>query len=204
MSRTTPARRSPAACCARCWAPACSSPRARAWRHQRRTIAPALAPRTMPILARHVVAASAAKEAELDRLTQPPAGAVAASAASGAGDRRAVDVLAGDVRLRHRAAAAAGGLRHALRAARRAGPDAAGARAQPGGPRPRHLPHRVAGVSRPPDRGAPRPGPARRRPARRERRGTAARPVRPALRRARPGDRRRLRPRAVARRRSPP
>ena len=43
-----------------------------AWRHQRRTIAPALAPRTMPILARHVVAASAAKEAELDRLTHRP------------------------------------------------------------------------------------------------------------------------------------
>jgi unspecific monooxygenase len=43
-----------------------------AWRHQRRTIAPALAPRTMPILAHHVVAASAAKEAELDRLTHRP------------------------------------------------------------------------------------------------------------------------------------
>lgn len=36
-----------------------------AWRHQRRTIAPALAPRTMPILARHVVHASEAAEAEL-------------------------------------------------------------------------------------------------------------------------------------------
>ena len=43
-----------------------------AWRHQRRTIAPALAPRTMPILARHVVAASGAKEAELARLTHRP------------------------------------------------------------------------------------------------------------------------------------
>ena len=39
------------------------------WRFQRRTIAPALAPRTLPILARHVVAASEAKEAELARLT---------------------------------------------------------------------------------------------------------------------------------------
>ena len=38
------------------------------WRFQRRTIAPALAPRTMPILARHVVAASETKEAELTRL----------------------------------------------------------------------------------------------------------------------------------------
>lgn len=38
------------------------------WRFQRRTIAPALAPRTMPILARHVVAASEAKEAELARV----------------------------------------------------------------------------------------------------------------------------------------
>ena len=40
------------------------------WRFQRRTIAPALAPRTLPILARHVVAASEAKEAELARLKQ--------------------------------------------------------------------------------------------------------------------------------------
>ena len=36
-----------------------------AWRHQRRTMAPAFAPRTLPILARHVAAATAAKEAEL-------------------------------------------------------------------------------------------------------------------------------------------
>lgn len=36
-----------------------------AWRHQRRTIAPALAPRTMPVLARHVVHAT---EARLDAL----------------------------------------------------------------------------------------------------------------------------------------
>lgn len=43
-----------------------------AWRHQRRTIAPALAPRTMPILAHHVVAASAAKEVELATLTHRP------------------------------------------------------------------------------------------------------------------------------------
>lgn len=37
----------------------------KAWRHQRRTVAPALAPRVMPILAQHIVAASAAKEQEL-------------------------------------------------------------------------------------------------------------------------------------------
>jgi unspecific monooxygenase len=43
-----------------------------AWRHQRRTIAPALAPRTMPLLARHVVEATEAKEAELARLTHRP------------------------------------------------------------------------------------------------------------------------------------
>ena len=43
-----------------------------AWRHQRRTIAPALVPRTMPILAQHVVAASAAKEGELAALTHRP------------------------------------------------------------------------------------------------------------------------------------
>ena len=39
-----------------------------AWRHQRRTVAPALAPRTMPVLARHVVLASEEKEAELARM----------------------------------------------------------------------------------------------------------------------------------------
>jgi cytochrome P450 len=43
-----------------------------AWRHQRRTIAPALSPRTMPILAGHVIAATAAKEAELQNLTHRP------------------------------------------------------------------------------------------------------------------------------------
>ena len=43
-----------------------------AWRHQRRTIAPALAPRTMPILARHVVAACEAAEDELGGLAGKP------------------------------------------------------------------------------------------------------------------------------------
>ncbi len=43
-----------------------------AWRHQRRTIAPAMAPRSMPVLSRHVVAASRHTEATLDRLTGQP------------------------------------------------------------------------------------------------------------------------------------
>ncbi len=43
-----------------------------AWRHQRRTIAPALAPRTMPMLARHVVDASRAEEHALARLLHRP------------------------------------------------------------------------------------------------------------------------------------
>ena len=43
-----------------------------AWRHQRRTIAPALAPRAMPVLARHVVTACKAAEGELDRLAGRP------------------------------------------------------------------------------------------------------------------------------------
>jgi cytochrome P450 len=42
------------------------------WRHQRRTLAPSFAPRTMPILARHVVRASEEAEAELDRLAGRP------------------------------------------------------------------------------------------------------------------------------------
>lgn len=43
-----------------------------AWRHQRRTIAPALAPRTMPILAGHVVRATAAAETTLARQMYRP------------------------------------------------------------------------------------------------------------------------------------
>ena len=43
-----------------------------AWRHQRRTVAPALAPRTMPILARHVVLATAEAEAKLARVGGKP------------------------------------------------------------------------------------------------------------------------------------
>ncbi len=43
-----------------------------AWRHQRRTIAPALAPRTMPILARHVTDATQAKLTALAALTHRP------------------------------------------------------------------------------------------------------------------------------------
>ncbi len=43
-----------------------------AWRHQRRTIAPALAPRTMPMLAGHVRTATAAKIAQLEGLTHRP------------------------------------------------------------------------------------------------------------------------------------
>ena len=41
----------------------------KAWRHQRRTIAPSFTPRSMTMLAGHVVAASQAKEAALSRLT---------------------------------------------------------------------------------------------------------------------------------------
>jgi len=43
-----------------------------AWRHQRRTIAPALAPRTMPMLARHVVEACRTTEADLGRVVDRP------------------------------------------------------------------------------------------------------------------------------------
>ena len=43
-----------------------------AWRHQRRTIAPALAPRTMPLLASHVVGACAEAEALLATLLHRP------------------------------------------------------------------------------------------------------------------------------------
>ena len=42
------------------------------WRFQRRTIAPALSPRTIPLLARHIVAASQAAEDRLAALTYRP------------------------------------------------------------------------------------------------------------------------------------
>ena len=71
-----------------------------AWRHQRRTIAPALAPRTMPILARHVVAATSAAEARLAARTQSADRAAGTFAASGFGHRRPVDVFARNGRFR--------------------------------------------------------------------------------------------------------
>ena len=43
-----------------------------AWRHQRRTIAPSLAPRTMPILARHIVLATETKEREFATIGPRP------------------------------------------------------------------------------------------------------------------------------------
>lgn len=43
-----------------------------AWRHQRRTIAPSMAPRTMPILAGHVVTSCEAAEAKLATLCHRP------------------------------------------------------------------------------------------------------------------------------------
>jgi unspecific monooxygenase len=42
------------------------------WKHQRRTLAPAFAPRTMPLLARHVATAAAETVAELDKSAGRP------------------------------------------------------------------------------------------------------------------------------------
>src|SRR6516225_12128189 len=42
------------------------------WKHQRRTLAPAFAPRTMPLLARHVAAAAAETVARLRRRADRP------------------------------------------------------------------------------------------------------------------------------------
>ncbi len=42
------------------------------WKHQRRTIAPALAPRTLPILAGHIVTATEQAEAKLAELAWQP------------------------------------------------------------------------------------------------------------------------------------
>ncbi|MFZ3238267.1 MAG: cytochrome P450 [Stellaceae bacterium] len=48
------------------------------WRQQRRTLAPAFAPRTMPILARHVARAAAAAAANLDVAAGTPVDLLAA------------------------------------------------------------------------------------------------------------------------------
>ena len=48
------------------------------WKHQRRTLAPAFAPRTMPLLARHVAAAAAETVAKLERSAGRPVDLLAA------------------------------------------------------------------------------------------------------------------------------
>jgi cytochrome P450 len=48
------------------------------WKHQRRTLAPAFAPRTMPLLARHVATAAADAVAKLDRSAGQPVDLLAA------------------------------------------------------------------------------------------------------------------------------
>jgi cytochrome P450 len=48
------------------------------WKHQRRTLAPAFAPRTMPLLARHVATAAAETVAELDQSAGQPVDLLAA------------------------------------------------------------------------------------------------------------------------------
>jgi cytochrome P450 len=48
------------------------------WKHQRRTLAPAFAPRTMPLLARHVATAAAETVAKLDELVGRPVDLLAA------------------------------------------------------------------------------------------------------------------------------
>ena len=49
-----------------------------AWRHQRRTIAPALAPRMLPLLARHIITATEATIADLRTLIDQPVDLLAA------------------------------------------------------------------------------------------------------------------------------
>jgi cytochrome P450 len=53
-----------------------------AWKHQRRTIAPALAPRVVPLLARHVVDAAADTLARLDAACEAPADLLALDVAA--------------------------------------------------------------------------------------------------------------------------
>ena len=76
------------------------------WRHQRRTLAPAFAPRTMPILAGHVARAAAAAVASLEAACSRPGRPLGGDAVSGVGDRRRFDVLARDGALRRRIARA--------------------------------------------------------------------------------------------------
>ena len=70
------------------------------WRLQRRTIAPALAPRTLPVLARHIVTSAREAVAVLGAQTEPADRSAGRHAEPGAGHRRPLDVLAGDAAVR--------------------------------------------------------------------------------------------------------
>ena len=77
------------------------------WRLQRRTIAPALAPRTLPVLARHIVASTREAIAVLGTQTEPAGRPACRDAEPGARHRRTLDVLAGDAAVRRGDAPAA-------------------------------------------------------------------------------------------------
>ena len=157
-----------------------------AWRHQRRTIAPLLAPRAMPGADR----ARGRRRRGLSAAAGRPAGGrpAAGDAAHGTRDRRAVHVLAGDGGARRADAGLADALRHSALAPDRAGA-AAAVPAQPAGGRPAALPRGVDGADR------PHIGRARRA----ARVGRPAGPVRHAGGGARPGDGRRVHARAALR-----
>ena len=162
-----------------------------AWRHQRRVIAPSLAPRVMPILVRHILRVCDVFEAELrarighpvellsvlQRLTLDIAGQSMFSLEMGRFGPEMRALM----------------LRYALNYAKVGVLDLMlpGHVRSPLGSRPRAVPCRLAGAHGPHHR-VPRCGdPGRRR---------ASRPARPAACRPRPGDRRGLQPRAAARR----
>ena len=56
ITRTTRARPPASGCCARCWAQGLLIAEGRAWKHQRRTLAPAFTPRAVSTLVPHMVA----------------------------------------------------------------------------------------------------------------------------------------------------
>ncbi len=101
------------------------------WRQQRRTLAPAFAPRTLPILARHVARAANAAVSR-SRSRQRRAGRSArGNAISRSGDRRRFDVFARNRRLRRRIARPDHPLCDSSRAAEHARFPAAGMASEP-------------------------------------------------------------------------
>ncbi len=116
------------------------------WRHQRRTIAPALAPRVMPMLARHIVTCTQEALIPLQAQAGEPVDLLAAMQNLALDIAGPFDVLAGDAAIRRGDATTAHRVRHALRTAASVRHGAAAVDPDAARPRPPAVPARLDGV----------------------------------------------------------